>query len=58
MIHIFANIYIYELINILLKAGFKVYSPYLAKKAVYIVNPKIKELFDKCRFIEFKEGDI
>lgn len=47
-----------QLINILMKAGFKVYSPYLAKKAVYIVNPKIKELFDKCRFIEIKEGDI
>lgn len=46
------------LVNILIKSGYKIYSPYTAKNAIYIVNPAIKELFDKCKFIEFGEGDF
>lgn len=47
-----------SLIKILMSAGYKIYSPYTAKNAIYIVNPKIEDLFDKCKFIEFKEGDF
>lgn len=46
------------LIKILMNAGYKIYSPIIAKKAIYTMNPAIKDLFDKCRFIEFKEGDF
>lgn len=47
-----------SLIKILMNAGYKIFSPVIAKNAIYIINPAIKELFDKCRFIEFREGDF
>lgn len=46
------------LVNGLIKSGFKIYSPYTANNAIYIVNQPLKELFDKCKFIEFGEGDF
>ena len=47
-----------SLIKILMNAGYNIYSPIANSKGIYIVNPAIKELFDKCRFIEFREGDL
>jgi len=47
-----------SLIKILMNAGYKIYSPIIAKNAIYTMNPTIKDLFDKCRFIEFREGDF
>lgn len=46
------------LVKILINSGYKIYSPTTNSNAIYIVNPAIKELFDKCRFIEFREGDF
>lgn len=46
------------IVNSLIKNGFKIFSPITNNKAIYIINPAIEELFDKCRFIEFREDNF
>ncbi len=45
------------LIKILLKNGYKEFSSLNTRETIYQINPAVKELFDKCHFIEFTEDN-